>query len=353
MLSGAVADVGDAYGSFVATAPAAVAATVIFRGITPWDQLGTAHDVPVAETAEPSPLGVAEYLFYFAAFFDKEAEAAAAFAAIAARYACAAAAAPPAAASAPRVLWASRFESVGAAPWYVGSCAGAGAWYCPLVAAAGGALVARADGATNLDDAAFAALAATATHFVYTGNDWDAVLGPAAAGGTGALGALLAAVPAVKAKAVFAVDAAGVNAWFDSRPAAPDAVLQDLLLALAPAAAAAAGLKTPVFIRNVFGGVPAGGLSPLAACSNGNTTTLTRGTATGACAAAAAPAAGVNVPAAIGGAVGGALVLIGVVAAAVAAHASAAAAAAAAAKVAALTATAPAAAAPAAAGAAV
>ena len=231
-----------------------------------WDILDTNHDVPVAETEEALPLGVAEYLFYFAAFFDAEATAAKAFKTIEARFTCASSKVSNSLMGSvsfmrPNVLWAYRFVSSYGGPWYVASCPNS--WYCPLVTAAGGNMLVRDDKATSLTDAQFAELAKTATHFVYTGSDWDANLASAAASGTGALGELLTSIPAVQNKMVFDVLGSGVNQWFDTRPVAPDTVLQDLLLALNPSFAIS---KTPVFIRNVFTQT-AGTLAPISTCT--------------------------------------------------------------------------------------
>jgi len=350
VLGGAVADVADAFGGFDAAAAAATAPGVVaFGGTGPYNTLALPNAAPVDETGEALPLGVAEYLFYFAAFFDREAAAAAAFEAISSRYACTAAAAAAAAAApaAPVVLWAYRFTMDGSSLWYVASCP---AWYCPLVRAAGGELVtvSAADAAAGISDAAFAALAARATHFVYTGSDWDAIMAPAAAAGaTTPLGALLAGIPAVKAKRVFDILGSGVNAWFANTEVAPDAVLQDLLLALKPAAAAAGGLKGPaVFIRNVFA-APAGALAPVSACADAKAPAALLSVNT--CPAPAAAATGLTPQqvGAIAGTLGGAALVAGLAAGAWAlAAAKAKAAAAATAK---LTAAAPAAAAPAAA----
>lgn len=332
--AGAVADVANAWGGFDETAAAVGAAGVAFGGTGAWDTLSVAHAAPVDETEEAHPLGVAEYLYFFAAFFDKEATASHVFSSIASRYMCTAEAVMAAVAQAPatpQVLWGYRFATDAEASWYVASCPGA--WYCPLVAAAGGNVLTAAGGSTQLTDAEFANLAATATHFVYTGSDWDANIAPTISDAASAVGAVLRAIPAVKSKQVFDILGSGVNAWFAERSAAPDAVLQDFFLALQPAAAAKAGVKGPaVFLRNVF---TASAGSPAAADSCADTAAPTSLLSVNTCPAAAA-AAGVQTLStpqigAIAGTLGGALVVAAVVGAAWAVSAAKASAAAAAA----------------------
>ncbi len=246
MQSGTVSDVGDESGSFVSTSAAAQAAGVIFRGLPqPWSGPLTDREVPVAETKESSPLGVAEYLHFFAAFFDAEKSAASVFSIIESRFACTVQKVQSLVtrgSNKPKVLWGYRFESQWGGPWYVAS---SDAWYSPLITAAGGEVLVRADGKTSLTDDEFIELAKDATVFIYTGSDWDANV----AALSGALGDKIKSIPAVANKKVFDILGSGVNAWFDSRPAAPDAVVQDLLLAFHPSAAVT---KAPVFIRNVF-----------------------------------------------------------------------------------------------------
>lgn len=293
------------------SAPAVTpSAVVIFRN---WDSaLGTGHDVPVADTLESDPLAVVDYIYFFAAFFGAEDAALVAIAAAQERFACARSlvaslGAPPAQ---PKVLWGYRWPNPGEPGasddeyyghkleprWFLGGCP---SWYCPLVAAAGGALIPALSKPGNFSDAEFALLAAGADVLIYTGADWDASMAPLAAAG----GALAGLAP-VRSGRVFDITASGINAWFEQRPAQPDALLQDLLLTLQPALAAAAGVTANVFLRNVFTG-KAGALLPLSAC-NQSAAAVPALAASGLCAAAAsAPTMPSNAAAAAGGTLGG------------------------------------------------
>ena len=255
-----IADVVNGY-SYDPNHVGAASTGVIFRGVNSWDILNTNRDVPVAETQEVLPLGIAEHIFYFAAFLDAEAAAAAAFKTIESRYLCAAGKVAGSLANfvpfaKPKILWGYRYGNV----WYVGKCPN---YYCPLIAAAGADILTRSDGLTSLTDEQFSVLAKDATHFVYTGSDWDTVFKPLVTSGAGPLGALIQAIPAVQNKQVFDILGSGSSQWFDTRPVAPDAVLQDLLLAFNPNYAVT---KTAVFIRNVFMQT-AGELAPISACT--------------------------------------------------------------------------------------
>ena len=331
--AGAVTDVADSWGGFDETAAAVGAAGVAFGGTGPWDTLTVSNAAPVDETEEAHPLGVAEYLYFFSAFFDKEATAASVFSSIASRYTCTAESVTEAvsqASSKPQVLWGYRFTTDSTASWYVASCPGS--WYCPLVAAAGGSMLTAAGGSMQLTDAEFSTLAATATHFIYTGSDWDANIAPTVSDTTSALGAILRTIPAVKSKQVFDILGSGVNAWFGDRSAAPDAVLQDFFLALQPTAAAKAGVKGPaVFLRNVF--VASAG-SPAAVDTCTNTAAASSLLSVNTCPMTSAATQTLTTPqiGAIAGTLGGAFVVAAVVGVAWAISAKAAAAAAATAK---------------------
>ena len=274
--SGTCADVASADGyTLNRSAPAlAPTSTVILRN---WNSpLGTSHDVPMAETREADPLAVVEWGYYVAAIFGFEDAALASISAAKGRYGCMEALATSAlgtvAPTRPKVIWGYRWPNPGEPGasddyyygeirpprWYLEACPGA--WYCPIVADAGGTLIPAPH--ANYSDAEFLLLASGADVLVYTGADWTSSMAPMAASG-----GLLADLPAVKSQRVFDITASGIDAWFEQRPAQPDALLQDLVLALAPAAAAAVGFgPNPVFLRNVFTGL-AGSLQPLTACN--------------------------------------------------------------------------------------
>jgi hypothetical protein len=284
-LSGAITDIGD-FSAFTPTSAAAQATQAVLGG--QWsDATFGGKKVLLAEDTEKTALGVGEYAVYVAALFNDEARAAAAFADIAARSACTAAAAAAALAparpgatppAAPRVLWGSPYPAFPAAQrvWYVAACPN---WYCGLVAGAGGALLTSAAGSA-LSDSDFAALAAQADVFVYTGIDFEAsqraylpgAAAPLPNGADPALAAIYAAMPAVASGRVYDIlGQAGGNAWFQLRPLNSEALLQELLRALHPLAAAAGGfVAQPVrFLRNVFSGSAPEALVAAAACPRG------------------------------------------------------------------------------------
>jgi hypothetical protein len=258
-----------------------------------WGCSGTPVDVPVGDNEEHSLLGVAEYMGFFSAFFDAEPAANAAVGAIAERFACAGAAvaAAPAPAAKPRVLWAYEY----AGTWAVASCPN---YYCELVAAAGGELLLPSAAGSGpygtYTLAEVAPLMAAADVWLYPGDTWDSVVKtalPVSAGGTAstsnaALTAALSAVPALAGAGphrVFDLTKSGTNAWFETRIAQPDAVLQDLISIITPAAyagsagagapssAASAALLLPthsrIWFRNVFT-EEAGALPDVAECTD-------------------------------------------------------------------------------------
>lgn len=105
-----------------------------------WGCPGTAIDVPVADNAEHSVLAVAEYLGFFAAFFNLEDKANTLVHSIADRYSCQKSAVNALLAAArvdahkPNVMWAYVYQGT----WSVASCPN---YYCEFVADAGGAML--------------------------------------------------------------------------------------------------------------------------------------------------------------------------------------------------------------------
>jgi len=253
-----------------------------------WGCPGTARDVPFTDALEPDVRGVSELLIAVAAMTDADALAAPLLRAMAARYECSRAAIDAAAAArvarAPRVAWAYVY----AGAWYFASCPN---WYCQIVADAGGELLLPA-GAGSLpyggfSDAEAAPLLAQADVLIWANSNFETearpFLGAAGAAANAPRAAALAGCPAVAAGAVFDILKSGVNAWFETRQAQPDAVLQDFAQAFAPfapgaagaaprtpaqrAAALAAGAAGRVWLRAVFA-EPAGAPPAAASCGS-------------------------------------------------------------------------------------
>jgi hypothetical protein len=110
------------------------------------DNWGTnsGKDLVLLEYNEKTSLGVAEWVAYVGAAFDKEATAARVFADTVAAYNCAKGAVAGAAlqlAAKPKVLWVGMFNNAYGG-WFIGECPN---YYCGLVADAGGEGVAAAE----------------------------------------------------------------------------------------------------------------------------------------------------------------------------------------------------------------
>jgi hypothetical protein len=202
--------------------------------------------------------------------------------------------------------------------WYVASCPN---WYCSLVSDAGGALLLDAAGRSALNDADFAALAATADIFVFTGSSWETdykdfvpsaaatPAGAAAAAKDKWLADLFATMPAMVNKRVYDILGGGSSAWFEARPLNSDALLQELALLVQPIAASAAGFaRSPAlhFLRNVA--VEGAATLPAASqCPRGVAgSTAPAALLSMACPGGGSAAAGLPVGAIVGGVVGGA-----------------------------------------------
>eukprot|EP01051_Picozoa_sp_SAG22_P000902 SAG22_NODE_29_length_28404_cov_23.294153_23_plen_475_part_00 len=209
--------------------------------------------IPVAEANEPAVLGTAEWLEYFALFFNREAladthvlEAEARYGAVAAAVE---AAAPTAAGSRPKVLWANYYGG-----WYGGTCPGS--YYCAVVEDAGGEWLQLPAGAPNSWDptsqADFLATAAEADVWFFT-DDWADKIEAGSSGDPNRTA--LMALPVYRNGRVYDItynngfEPAG-NDWFESRMAEPDVFLADLATVITPAATLP-NPHTRVWWRNV------------------------------------------------------------------------------------------------------
>jgi hypothetical protein len=248
---------------FDTTAPAAVATSVHLR-----DNWGTnsGKDLVVLEKHEKTSLGVAEWVAYVGAAFDKEATAARVFADTVAAYNCAKGAVAGAAlqlAAKPKVLWVGYFNNAYGG-WSIGECPN---YYCGLVQDAGGELLSVAGGGAGLasTSAALAAAFAAADVVIFAGNDWDTNVAPNLPGAMAPppdadVAALLAKAPAVANKRVFDLWGLGTYAWFEVRPSQPALTLGDVAAAVR---GGGAGLPAPTLLRNVFTTAAGVGTSPL------------------------------------------------------------------------------------------
>ena len=165
----------------------------------------------------------------------------------------------------PPTLWAYNYG--GADGWYIATCP---SYQCDAVAAAGGALITPAVAGSGsygaYTDAQMEVIASRAAIWLYSSDNWASDMAPAlvtvAAGGSSSVGSVLAASPAVVARAVYDFTLRGVNSWFEDRPAQPDLLVQDLADIISPnaaliAGAFKAGTTTPAkhtryWWRNVF-----------------------------------------------------------------------------------------------------
>ena len=260
MSAGTIADVGDNYGSFDVSNAAIASVGALFGGQWSSKLPATGKMVMMGEDTEKSSLGAAEYTVYVSAFFDGEAAARAVFESQVSRYSCAKTTVKDSTTvTAPKVLWGYPYPAHDSSSekrtWYVAVCPN---YYCSMVTDAGGSLLTGAS--QTLTDSQFAALASQADVFFYTGSNWASEMAPYLPGGvvTGtavdtSLVDILASIPAVKSTRVYDILKMGVSAWFEVRPASPEALFQDLYRVLQPLSAYTSGLTAPnVFLRNVF-----------------------------------------------------------------------------------------------------
>ena len=174
----------------------------------------------------------AEYIKLVSLFFNREAEANAAFSTIANRYLCTVkdvqAAVAAAGATTPKVLWASYY----AGGWSVGTCPN---YYCEVIKAAGGEMieytgmvgdVVTSWGSKYLSTAQLLTKAKDADVWFHAGN-WSTRGGTQFTAGH-------RDVKAVKNGRVFDTNGRGSNDWFESRVAEPDVFLRDIASALWP-----------------------------------------------------------------------------------------------------------------------
>jgi hypothetical protein len=234
-----------------------------------WGCPGTSIDVPTPDNLEKSVLAVGEAgALFFSYFFDEEAQAKQLVDGIADRFKCVAdAVAESSPASKPRVLWAYEYEGT----WTVGSCPN---YYCELIAAAGGEMIMPSAAGTGIYGtytlAEVAPLLASADIWLYPGDTWDSVVAPALAGSgssDAALVAALSASPAVTRRRVFDLRKAGTNAWFETRIAQPDAVLQDMAAIVSPAVGDIGSRHSRIWFRNVFS-ESVGTIAPVHTCTD-------------------------------------------------------------------------------------
>ena len=249
-----------------------------------WGCPGSPRDIPIADALEADVRGIAEQALLVAVLTGSEAAAGALVGGILSRYECSraavAAALPPAPASRPRVLWAYAYGGA----WYVASCPN---YYCQIVADAGGQLLLATSPGSGpyggYSDVEIAPLFAQADVLIYANDNFDAEVLPflgSSANASSPRTLALAGSPAVAAGAVFDILRSGVNAWFEQRPAQPDALLQDVAAALAPFAAAPkltpaalrsamrASAASRVWLRLPLAAEAVGAPPPLAVCSS-------------------------------------------------------------------------------------
>ena len=183
----------------------------------------------------------AEYIELVALFFNREAEANAAFGTIVDRYECTtkdikaeiAKFATPMPAI--KVLWASwANDGSGNSGWSIGTCP---SYYCEAIITAGGELVTYTGVVGDVTMWGFykylstaqllAGAGATADVFIHSGNWSSAVEG-------NTLATLAAGLAAVQSGRVFDTNRMGSTDWFESRVAEPDVFLRDVASALHP-----------------------------------------------------------------------------------------------------------------------
>jgi len=188
----------------------------------------TAYQAMLVDMAkETSALGVAEYVKFFAAFFNKEDVANAYFQDLEERYNCISEKKPPVkdrVALPPQIVWATRTQM----GWLVMQCPGV---ECSLVQDAGAELVAPAFMSTEensyLNDQDFADLAEMADVLIY-GGDLKAIYDYSVSRDS-SFYKLIDNISAVQEGRVYDTNGAGPVAWTEEAILAPDVVLADIM----------------------------------------------------------------------------------------------------------------------------
>ena len=188
----------------------------------------TAYQAMLVDIAkETSALGAAEYIKFFAAFFNKEDVANAYFEELEGRYNCIQEKKPPVkdrVALPPQVLWATKTQM----GWLVMQCPGV---ECSLVQDAGAELVAPAfmsnEEKSYLNDEDFADLAAMADVLIYNG-DLKSIYDYSVSRDSNFY-KLIDDIPAVQEGRVYDTNGAGAVAWTEEAILAPDVVLADIM----------------------------------------------------------------------------------------------------------------------------
>jgi iron complex transport system substrate-binding protein len=204
------------------------------------DTKETSSTVSALLGGSSAALQSAEYLKLVSLFFNREAEANAAFDTILNRYVCTAKdvkaqIAEAGATNTPNVLWASySTDGAGISGWSVGTCP---SYYCEAIKTAGGKMIEFTGvvGEINmwggwtkaLSTAQLLEKATTADVWFHAGN-WSTNGAKVFDAGSASV------VPAVKNGRVFDTQGKGANDWFESRVAEPDVFLRDIASALHP-----------------------------------------------------------------------------------------------------------------------
>jgi len=203
-----------------------------FCSAGPYGCPGTSIDIPVADNYEHSVLAVSEYIGFFSLFFNQESKAKSILHDINTRYTGQVTQQteliPSVTTNGPKVLWAYIYQG----GWTIGSCPN---YYCELIKDAGGNLLTMSTPGTGsygtYTTNEIASLIAQADIWLFTGDTWDTDIM------TSTDSVLLQAMsqsPAVKNHQVFDLQKATTNAWFETRVAQPDAVLQDIASIITP-----------------------------------------------------------------------------------------------------------------------
>jgi ABC-type Fe3+-hydroxamate transport system substrate-binding protein len=199
----------------------------------------------VSEFMETTNRGVFEWVEYFAAFFNKEAEAMAVTQAANNQWNCVAKAAATKTADGPKpkVLWG--YYSYYCNGWTVATCPN---YYCEYANACSANLTTvtpdfgsiSACGSKFLTTAEFVQVGKDADYWFYVAPDWNVTFPTYAS--------QLATMKSVQTKKVFDYQGSGPNAWFEERIGEYYDVLQDFCQTVGTAPA----LNRPNWFRNVF-----------------------------------------------------------------------------------------------------
>lgn len=221
-----------------------------------WDCPGTSVDVMFPDTSG-SLLAVGEAVGFMSLFFNEESKAKSVYSTMSSRYSCTKnnALAATSGSLSKKVVWSYYYGG----SWYVGNCPN---YYCDAIKAAGGVMLPAISSSGYTNDQ-MKALGAAADIWIFASDNWDSFMKAEYLNSSSPIGAVIRASPAATNQKIYDfMRKSSSNSWFQDRPSAPDALVQDLAKVINPDFS-----HDMIWFRNVFTETSLS--SPSATCTSG------------------------------------------------------------------------------------